>query len=84
MKEKVYEVIKKWSNENFSGFDGHWKGYSALMDETGLSLKDCKKCIKELVSEKLILRSATVNSDGMLNGTGYFTTEMFKKSDIEQ
>ena len=73
-KEKIYNVIHRWSNETaHDGLDGHWYGYEALMDESGAEpLKECRRLVKELTTEKSIKREPTYDNDGRINGSGYF------------
>lgn len=74
----VISIIKKWSNDNSVGYDGFWFGYSQLIDEInelGYDInfqKEISPIVKQLHKEGFLSYEPTYNSEGQLNGRGYF------------
>lgn len=76
--KKVFKIVNNWSNERKGGWDGYWYGYFSLSDETQLSEYKLKKIMKSLKEKGLVELKPTYNSDGILSGKGWFTSEKVK------
>jgi|LGOV01.1.fsa_nt_gb hypothetical protein len=70
--DEVLIVWVDWNSENQGEFEGTWKTYGTLRDETGVDIKSLKKLFKVLREKKIAYAAPCVNHDYIPNGSGNF------------
>ena len=76
--DNLLKVLVKWKDNCSNGFDGFWFGYSALSDETGISINVLKERMKELKKQGMVKLKPTYDNDYRLNGSGWFLCQSQK------
>jgi len=72
VRQKILKVLQEWGKPT-GMFDGMWKGYERLADDTGIyDIKLLKKEMKILHKENKVELKPTYNDDGIINGRGWF------------
>jgi len=63
-------LMNEWGGET-------WLGYDVLANDTGSTVEECKRAMKELREVGYVTHEVCVDHDGKPCGSGYFLTPKF-------
>ena len=87
MKEDIQiliEVLNEWKQDEDYYDGGTWNRYSVLQAETKIKMSRLKMLMKSLRDKNIIDYVPTINTDGQINGWGYFLKDRFIDKSYEE
>lgn len=78
IKNKIIETLINWDNiknykkDSVMEYIGVWFGYKFLSKDTGYSIKELKKAMKELSDEGKVQHLYTSSDESRIAGSGWF------------